>query len=391
MTTRATTSPGARASRALALCAVTAVASLAVCACGGASSRGARGAGDERGVEAADLPFRVLRARGGQEISWATFLAELGRAEAVCLGESHRNPHDHWAQLHMIDQMTARNGKAGVATALGLEMFQRPFQGVLDDFAARRIGEPALLSRSGWRDRWGFDWALYRPIVLMARDRGAALLALNTPRELTKKVSRRGIDKLEPSDRRQLPEMVLDDSEHRAWWDSLMEGMGGAHGHSDEQSGDSDDESGESGESGDVGEEGDEGDDGHDGDKRKHGDKRKDAKEEDAEEEDARAASERIYAAQVLWDESMAEGASAWLTGGKPGVAAPRAGQRRQIIILAGNGHCHESAIVRRIERRGVQAAVSVRPVIDDGEGNVAALLAAPENDYLFVMIPPAR
>jgi uncharacterized iron-regulated protein len=371
-----------RAAWSLALCAT--AASIAIAACGGASSSGASKPSAARGVEAADLPFRVLRARGGQEIGWAAFLAELDRAGAVCLGENHRNPHDHWAQLHVLDELTARNRRTGVATALGMEMFQRPFQGVLDDFAARRIDEAALLSRSGWKDRWGFDWSLYRPMVLMARDRGAALLALNTPRELTKKVSRRGIDRLEPGDRRALPELVLDDADHRAWWDSMMESMGGAHGHSTahdgDESQDGEDEEDEAGTDRDAGHAGKPARDGkQDG---KHASPKDEQEGEDAE---ARAAGERIYAAQVLWDESMAEGASAWLKAGNG------AGARRQIIILAGNGHCHESAIVRRIERRGVPAAVSVRPIIDDGEGNVAALLAAPENDYLFVMTPSSR
>jgi len=342
--------------------------------CGGAARTGARGPSEARGVEAAALPFRMLRARGGQEITWDAFLAELDGAAAVCVGENHRNPHDHWAQLHLLDQLTARNRKAGVATALGMEMFQRPFQGVLDDFAAGRIDEAALLSRSGWKDRWGFDWALYRPMVVLARDRGATLLALNIPRELTKKVSRRGIDKLTPADRGRLPEMVLDDAEHRAWWDSIMEGLGGGHG----QSGSSAD-----------GEEGEEEGDGDEG--KKAGGKKAKGK---AEEGDAarlaadNAAGERVYAAQVLWDESMAERASTWLRADKTGAGG---GRRRQIVIVAGNGHCHESAIVRRIERRGIAAAVSVRPIIDAGDGEVAALLAAPENDYLFVMTPPTR
>jgi len=290
-------------------------------------------------------------------------MAELAQAGAICVGENHRNPHDHWAQLHLVDELTARNRTAGVASALGMEMFQRPFQGVLDDFAARRIDESALLSRSGWKDRWGFEWSLYRPMVVMARDRGAALLALNIPRELTKKVSHRGIDKLDPSDRGKLPEMVLDDAEHRAWWKSVMEEMGEDHAHS-----------------GDSREDGD----GEDGDGAENASK---PSTDEKSEADEKAAEERMYAAQVLWDESMAEGASAWLAADKR-AGAPR---RRQIIILAGNGHCHESAIVRRLERRGVAAAVSVHPVIDDGEGSVAELLAAPENDYLFVMTPPGR
>lgn len=370
-------------------CALFLAASLALAACGGASRKPAEHPREVRGVEAAALPYKVLRARGGQEIGWEVFLAELDRNAAICVGENHRNPHDHWAQLHLVDQLTARNRKAGVATALGMEMFQHPFQGVLDDFARRQIDESALLSRSGWKDRWGYDWSLYRPVILMARERGAALVALNIPREITRKVSRRGLDKLDPVERGKLPEMVLDDAEHRAWWDAIMEGMGAGHGHSGSAG---EDEDAEGDDEPDADQADDEDQD--EGDRKAgkgkargkgpgKGKKGKGKADDEEAEREAKAAGDRIYAAQVLWDESMAEHASRWLAAG--------AGAKRQIVILAGNGHCHESAIVRRLERRGVPAAVSVRPIIDDGEGGVAALLAAPENDYLFVMTPPSR
>ena len=64
---------------------------------------------------------------------------------------------------------------------------------------------------------------------------------------------------------------------------------------------------------------------------------------------------ERIYTVQVLWDETMADGGAKWLA----------ANPRGHLVILAGNGHCHDSAIVGRIKRRGVTDVVSVRPVID--------------------------
>lgn len=52
--------------------------------------------------------------------------------------------------------------------------------------------------------------------------------------------------------------------------------------------------------------------------------------------------SPNFYVAQVIWDETMAQRAALWLTHG----------QQRRIVIYAGNGHCHDSAIVRRVERR---------------------------------------
>jgi len=292
-------------------------------------------------VEDAALPYVVLRGHGGSEVAADGLWGELAAAQAICVGETHDNPHDHWAQLQVVDRLSQQDQQAGITLAVGMEMFQRPFQGVLDDFSAGRIDEAALLDRSDWKDRWGFDFALYRPMITLAVSRGASLLALNIETELRKKISADGVDALPASERARVPELVLDDAEHRAWFDGLMAEMGGAHGHS--QGGDGD-----------------------------HGD---DKAEDPAA---AKATADRIYATQVLWDETMADTAARWVT----------AGEHRQVIILAGTGHCHDSAIVRRMKRRGVAQVVSVHPVVDDGDGNVAALLAEPQNDYLLVMRP---
>jgi hypothetical protein len=89
---------------------------------------------------------------------------------------------------------------------------------------------------------------------------------------------------------------------------------------------------------------------------------------------------DRIYTVQVIWDESMADTSAKWLAANPGG----------HLILLAGNGHCHDSAIVGRIKRRGIADAISIRGVIDDGEGGVAEALAKPINDYVVVLQLPA-
>ena len=84
-----------------------------------------------------------------------------------------------------------------------------------------------------------------------------------------------------------------------------------------------------------------------------------------------------IYAVQVIWDETMADTAAKWL------VAHPDG----HLLILAGNGHCHDSAIVGRLKRRGIADVVSLRSVTDS---DVADALAEPMNDYLVVLSVPA-
>ncbi|MBX3159827.1 MAG: ChaN family lipoprotein [Deltaproteobacteria bacterium] len=308
------------------------------------------------GIEAAALPFQIID-RGGHETDAAAFWASVQKARAVCVGEDHPNPHHHWVQLHVVREVAKRLGK-GDRIALGMEMFQKPFQGVVDDYAAKKIDAEALRSRAGWEERWGYDWGFYAPTIDAAVAAGGHLLALNAARELTKKVVRQGLEALTPEERAQVPELVLDDPAHRAWFDALMEGLGGTHGHAQKKEeappppssttppapAPAPPPSSPHGQ-GNV----------------------------------AMPSADRVYTVQVMWDETMADGSAKWLA----------ANPRGHLVILAGNGHCHDHAIVNRIKRRGVGDVISVRPVIDDGEGNVAEVLAKPMNDYVLVLKMP--
>jgi len=290
------------------------------------------------GLEAAALPYQIVDARTGRQVDTAQFYAQLGQARAVCIGEDHSNPHHHWAQLEIVRHLSAAKPVAE-RIALGLEMVQRPFQGVLDDYAAKRIDAAALQSRTGWEERWNYDFGFYGPTLDVAVAAGAQLLALNAARELTKKVSHKGLDALSAEDRAQLPELDLKDAKHRAWFDALMDSMGGSSAHS----------------------------------------KKPDAEAPADSPHDApppMPTADQIYSVQVIWDESMADGAAKWLTANPTG----------HVIILAGNGHCHDSAIVNRIKRRGIAQVVSVRPVLDSDASEV---LAQPMNDFAFVLVVP--
>jgi uncharacterized iron-regulated protein len=320
---------------------------VALAACGGhygGAPTAKTPAGGKRGIEAAALPYTVVDARTGHQVDTGAFWDKLAAQRAVCVGEEHPNPHHHWVQLEVVRRMA----KKWQHLALGMEMFQRPFQGVLDDYAARRIDAAALRSRAGWEARWGYDFSLYAPIIDAAIDAHGALVALNAAKELTKKVAHHGVESLTADERAQLPQLDLKDAAHRAWFDALMEDMGGTSAHSKKEAG--------------------------------SGSGSAEPAHADDSEQNAAPTSERVYTVQVIWDETMADGAARWL------AATPNG----RIVILAGTGHCHDSAIVGRLKRRGVAEVVSVRSVIDDGEGSVAAALAKPMNDFLVVLEMPA-
>jgi uncharacterized iron-regulated protein len=303
-------------------------------------------------IEAAALPYQIVDARTGKSIDEPAFWDRLARAPAVCVGEEHRNPHDHWMQLHIVRELIRRLPRP-TKLALAMEMFQRPFQGVLEDYAAKRIDDATLRSRSGYEERWRYDYAFYGPTIDAAVAAGAQLLAANAPKELTKKVVRHGLGSLTHDEKAQLPELELDDPAHRSWFDSLMEEMGGTSAHAKKPPAPTE-----------------------------HHKPARPAKSPRHADDNApeMPSAERIYTVQVIWDETMADTSAKWLAANPGG----------HLILLAGNGHCHDSAIIDRMKRRGVADAVSVRGVIDDRDGSVGAVLARPINDYVLVLQMPA-
>jgi uncharacterized iron-regulated protein len=356
--------------------AVLALAALASTAagCGGRyGGRAAEGPRARSGIEAAGLPYQIVDARTRTSVDEAAFWTRLAGVRAICIGEEHPNPHHHWLQLHVVRELTRRLPR-GARLALAMEMFQRPFQGVLDDYAAKRIDAATLRSRSGYEERWGYDYGFYGPTIDAAVGAGGQLLAANAAKELTKKVVHHGLESLTPDEKAQVPELRLDDTAHRAWFDMLMEDMGGSSAHSQAKAAEPPPD-GKASKPGPPGKPAD--DKAADADK---GQAAKAAPHGAGEGRPEMPSADRVYTVQVIWDETMADTAAKWLATNPGG----------HVILLAGNGHCHDSAIINRMKRRGITDAVSIRGVIDDGEGSVGEVLANPINDYVVVLqMPP--
>jgi len=149
----------------------------------------------------------------------------LARARMVHVAESHDQAGHHRLQAQVIDLLGQYPGR----TAVGLEMFHRRSQPVLDRYTARRLTEKAFLKEVDWKKTWGFAWKLYAPILRTARRYRMPLVGLNIPRSLIRQVSRHGLDKLPANLRKQLPRKIkLDDDAHRKSFFAMMGGHPGA-------------------------------------------------------------------------------------------------------------------------------------------------------------------
>ena len=214
-------------------------------------------------------------------------LPELKKAKVVYLGETHDSSQDHQNQLKVIQELYKNNPKI----AIGMEMFQRPFQEVINQYIAGKITESELVTKTEYKERWGFDWELYAPILRFAKEKKIPVLALNTPREISRKVSKEGIEKLTDAEKKLIPpvtEIRLDNIAYRQMiLKAFEQHQSAGHGNSN--------------------------------------------------------SANRFFLAQVLWDETMADGIAKFV----------KANPDSQVVVLAGQGHVvYGYGIPSRVERR---------------------------------------
>ncbi len=213
-------------------------------------------------------------------------LQKLAIADVVYLGETHDSADDHRAQLEIIQSLHRLRPNLAIA----MEMFQRPYQSVLDRYLAGTITEAQLKEISQYETRWGFEWEYYAPILRFAKENQLPVVALNTPTEVTQKVSRRGLESLTVADRRFIPPI----SEIRAEPEAYRERMRLIYQEIHQGKGNS-------------------------------------------------RQFDRFFLAQILWDETMADRVSQFL----------KTNPKTSIVVLVGQGHIiYRDGIPSRVTRR---------------------------------------
>ncbi len=234
-------------------------------------------------------------------------LQQLAIADVVYLGETHDSADDHRAQLEIIQSLHRSRPNLAIA----MEMFQRPYQFALDRYLAGTITEAQLKEISQYETRWGFEWEYYAPILRFAKENQLRVIALNTPTEVTRKVSRGGLESLTVADRRFIPPI----SEIRAEPEAYRERMRVIYQEIHQGKGNSD-------------------------------------------------RFNRFFLAQILWDETMAERITQFL----------QANPQTQVVVLAGQGHIVygdgiPSRVTRRMQRvkrrSPVQSLVLLNPSVE--------------------------
>lgn len=164
----------------------------------------------------------ILHVPTGTMVNEAEMLAAVSDVHIVYVGETHDNPASHRIQLGVLEAMTERwPGQV----SLGMEMFTRKQQPVLDRWVAGELSEKAFLKEADWYSVWSMDFALYRDLMNYARENRIPVIGLNADKDLVKTVGRSTLAVMTEEDRLRLPKMDLADPYQTA----MVEAIYGGH------------------------------------------------------------------------------------------------------------------------------------------------------------------
>lgn len=143
----------------------------------------------------------VLGLRPQETINLDEIILKILNKPVIYVGERHTNFEDHKIQLKVIMSLY----KKGKKFAIGMEMFQKPFQRAIDDYLSGAIGEKEFLKATQYFRRWQCDYNFYREIIEYAKAGHIPVVGLNIRSEIVKKVAREGLEGLSELEKKEVP------------------------------------------------------------------------------------------------------------------------------------------------------------------------------------------
>ena len=157
-------------------------------------------------------PDHIYDLETGNTIKEAGLIKHLAAADVVFIGEMHNHPEQHRRQVRILDGLRLMDGNL----VIGLELFPRTEQGLLDQWLAGAISEKIFVDRVIEKVMGPGTLRVYLPLLDWARCHGIPLLALNAPRSATSRVAGKGLDALDRAARKNVAgEIIVGPDEYR--------------------------------------------------------------------------------------------------------------------------------------------------------------------------------
>ncbi|EGQ9714931.1 ChaN family lipoprotein [Vibrio alginolyticus] len=123
----------------------------------------------------------------GEHIALSKLPIELQQADVILIGEWHTHAGVHRFQTDMLKQLTSYDR----SLALSMEQFTRDKQPVVDAYLRGEIGEQYLMKQANAWPNYESD---YRSLVEFAKQKNLPVIAANAPKNIVRCIGRQGLD-----------------------------------------------------------------------------------------------------------------------------------------------------------------------------------------------------
>jgi len=135
----------------------------------------------------------------GEPVPLEMMLEDVSTVRIVYVGEIHTIKRHHQLQAQILRALAEK----GIKPVLGMEMFSRQQQPVLDKWLKGFESVDDLINELG-KEHWT-NLRDYTDLLVSARDLKIPIVGLNAPDKLVRKVAREGIEGLSEEERKGLP------------------------------------------------------------------------------------------------------------------------------------------------------------------------------------------
>ncbi len=134
-----------------------------------------------------------LYSPSGQPVSMTRLTPEILQADVILIGEWHTHAGIHRFQTDMLKRLST--GERTVA--LSMEQVTRDKQDVLNEYLEGQIGEQYFIKQSNAWPNYESD---YRPLIEFAKRTDMPIIAANAPKRIVRCIGRHGLDYLNKLD-----------------------------------------------------------------------------------------------------------------------------------------------------------------------------------------------
>jgi len=129
--------------------------------------------------------YRIYSVKEAKEVSLDDIARAMQNTDVLFFGEEHNDSVAHYLEVKMLEALVAQ---FGAKTALSMEMFDRDVQHVMNEYLKGSIKEKHFKKDA----RVWSNYADYRPMVEMAREKGLSVVCANAPTRYTNLAGREG-------------------------------------------------------------------------------------------------------------------------------------------------------------------------------------------------------